>query len=293
MMQALDRVPDWPAGWAQLGAYAERAGEIGVALNAWRRLLELDEDGVFGARLKLAAHGAGEAVAATDTAFVAALFDDYAPRFETALLQRLHYEVPGGLAALVADDLQRTGTCQLAHAIDLGCGTGLMGERLRHQVSFLEGVDLSAAMIEESRRKGIYDRLEHCELTRFLAGHAGTVDLLAASDVFNYCGALAPVLAAAWQALRSGGLLAFSLEAHDGPEPLILRPTLRFAHEGSAARAALTSAGFEVRRFENAVLRLDRGEPVPGYLVLARKAASLMSVAATAVEPASEAAVLH
>ena len=37
-------------------------------------------------------------------------------------------------------------------AIDLGCGTGLMGERLRPFVDHLEGHDISAAMLKKARR---------------------------------------------------------------------------------------------------------------------------------------------
>ena len=133
-------------------------------------------------------------------------------------------------------------------------------------------------MIEVGRRKGIYDRLERADLTSFLAGHPGGADLISAADVFNYCGTLPPIFAAAAKALRDGGLLAFSLEAHDGPEPMVLRPSLRFAHQREAARAALVAAGFDIVCFDEGVLRFDRAEPVAGYFVLARYGSSRTAV---------------
>lgn len=290
--QALELARDWTAGWNLLGGYRERAGDITAAKAAWHRLAGLDAEGIFGAALKLAAHGEAAMAASTDTAFVAALFDDYAERFESQLVQRLHYTAPQGLADLLSAELARRGTTQLAHAIDLGCGTGLMGERLRRRVSFLEGVDLSARMVEESGRKGIYDALAQGELTAFLAGHAGRLDLVTAADVLNYCGEIAPVAAAVTRVLAPGGLFALSLEAHEGPEPVTLRPSLRYAHEPEAARRSLRDAGLEVLRFEPAVLRHDRGEPVAGHLVLAAKPAPLIALgtapdadAAVAPEP--------
>jgi predicted TPR repeat methyltransferase len=51
-------------------------------------------------------------------------------------------------------------------AVDLGCGTGLMGPLLRSHVSVLEGVDLSTAMVEKARERGCYDR---CGLVAFVA----------------------------------------------------------------------------------------------------------------------------
>lgn len=68
-----------------------------------------------------------------------------------------------------------------------------------------------------------------------------------------------------------GGLLAFSLEAHEGDEPVFLRASLRYAHGVHATRQALSDAGLEILRFEMATLRQDRGAPIEGMLVVARK----------------------
>lgn len=289
MRQVLEIVPGWLGGLSLLAGYLERAGDIEGAIDAWRELASLDTGGIFGAALKLMAYEEASAIRTTDAAFVSALFDDYAGRFEAQLVLKLRYAVPEQLGALVTGEMERRGAERLAHAVDLGCGTGLMGERLRRHVSFLEGVDLSGGMIAESTRKGIYDALARDELTAFLDAHRGGIDLLAAADVLNYCGALDPILAVAARVLVPGGLFAFSLEAHEGPEATLLRPSLRYAHEPEAARGALLAAGLEILRFEQSVLRYDRGEPVVGYVVLAAKPAPLPVPAAADVlgdEPA-------
>jgi predicted TPR repeat methyltransferase len=162
--QALERVPLWTAGWDLLGLYWEKAGDIARAIAAWRHVEALDDAGIFGAQLKLAAHGAASAGASTAVGYVETLFDQYAPRFESALVQTLGYRVPERLDALIGEVMRERAIAAFAEAIDLGCGTGLMGERLRSKVSFLEGIDLSAAMIAETGRKGIYDRLAKAEL---------------------------------------------------------------------------------------------------------------------------------
>lgn len=271
MAQALEIVPDWAAGWDLLGGYAERASDIAGAISAWRHLEALDDEGIFGARLKLAAHGASSAADGTSVSYVEALFDQYAPQFEQALVDRLGYRVPEMLDELVSQEMTRLGIERFARALDLGCGTGLMGHHLRAKSAHLEGIDVSAAMIAETARKGIYDILQKAELVAALAARRADADLVTAADVFIYCGALPPVLAALVPALRPGGLVAFSLEAHDGPEPLFLRPSLRYAHGVEATRDALVVAGLEVLRFETAVLRLDRGVPINGMLILARR----------------------
>jgi len=271
MAQAMELVPDWAAGWDLLGSFEEQAGNVGAAIAAWRRLEALDDEGVFGARLKLAAHDAAPAGEGTAVGYVEALFDQYAPQFEAALVGKLGYRVPEMLDALVAGEMARLGIERFDKALDLGCGTGLMGERLRSKVDFLEGVDISAAMIAETARKGIYDRLQKAELVAALNARRAEADLMTAADVFIYCGALQPVLAALVPALKPGGLVAFSLEAHEGEEALFLRPSLRYAHGVAATRDTLVLAGLDILRFETAILRFDRGAPVTGILVMARK----------------------
>jgi len=271
MEQALEMVPDWAAGWDLAGSFHDKAGNISSAIAAWRRLEALDDDGVFGARLKLAAHDAGPAGEGTAVGYVEALFDQYAAQFEDSLVGKLGYRVPDLLDQLVSEEMARLGVAGFDRALDLGCGTGLMGERLRTKVGHLEGVDISAAMIAETARKGIYDSLAKAELVATLNARRADVDLVTAADVLIYCGALQPVLAALMPAMRPGGLVAFSLEAHDGEEALFLRPSLRYAHGVAATRDALVVAGLEVLRFETAVLRFDRGAPITGILVVARK----------------------
>ena len=271
MVQALEITPEWTAGWDLLGQYAEKAGDIAGAISAWRHLEALDDDGVFGAGLKLAAHGAGVAGEGTAVSYVEALFDQYAPKFEAALVDKLGYRVPDMLNEMVQAEMARLGIAGFSRALDLGCGTGLMGERLRGKASYLEGIDVSAAMIAETARKGIYDSLHKAELVAALNARRADTDLVTAADVFIYCGAIQPVLAAMVPAMQPGGLAAFSLEAHDGPEPHFLRPSLRYAHGIDATRDALLLAGLEILRFETAVLRFDRGAPITGMLIVVRK----------------------
>jgi SAM-dependent methyltransferase len=64
---------------------------------------------------------------------------------------------------------------QLRDASDLACGTGRIGVWLRQQgVSAVDGVDLTAAMLERARAKGMYRRL-------FLGDVLGTTPLETAS----------------------------------------------------------------------------------------------------------------
>ena len=82
-------------------------------------------------------------------AYVARLFDDYAPRFDAHLIESLAYRAP----ALIADALDSAAPGRrFAHALDIGCGTGLMGQAVRGRVDHLTGVDLSPRHDRQSAR---------------------------------------------------------------------------------------------------------------------------------------------
>jgi predicted TPR repeat methyltransferase len=289
MSGALELAPDWAAGWFRLGEIWHAAGDLSRAGEAWRMALRLDPVDRIGAALKLALIG-GVATPVPPQAFVEALFDQYANRFESSLVGKLGYCVP----ELLVQALQATGRTSFAHAVDLGCGTGLMGERLRGIASFLEGVDLSGEMLKKAAAKHIYDRLTKSDLQVFEPA-AAKPDLVTAADVFIYLEALDDVFARVAVALASGGLFGFSVEKHDGPEPRKLRTSRRYAHSESHVRDLLARHGFSVLTMTTAVIRRDQGEPQNGLIVVAEptglQETTPLAVSATPV--AEEAAFLQ
>lgn len=267
MAGAVEAAPHWTAGWLLLGDYRTEAGDSDGAMAAYRQVEALDVDGAFGAALKLAAHGA-ERLPGTDTAYVEALFDEYAARFESELVDGLGYGVPAVLGRMVGDALAGK---RVDRGVDLGCGTGLVGEQIQGFCARLEGVDLSKRMLGEARRKGLYDGLVHEELVVLLAADRGGIGLMTAADVLNYCGPLPPVLVAAFARLAAGGLFAFSLELNAGAGTLLQRRQLRYMHNGDEALADCTAAGFEIEATLRHPIRNERGVPVDGLLVMVRK----------------------
>jgi predicted TPR repeat methyltransferase len=271
MAQALDLVPGHLAFLSMQGEWLEKAGRAADAAEVWMQMLRLDAEDRFGAQLKLANLGLTETPDAPPQAYVESLFDDFAPRFEKLLVEKLDYNAPQMLAeaifAALGPDRQA-----LRHAVDLGCGTGLMGEHLRKQASFLEGVDLSSGMLKRAAAKRIYDRLDKGDVAAVEPeGEPGRADLAVAADVYIYLGDLAQAFALAAKLLEPGGLYAFTVEAHDGPEDYALRPSLRYAHSETYLRRALAESGFEAPRLERAFLRMDGRDRIEGFVVAARR----------------------
>jgi len=155
--------------------------------------------------------------------------------------------------------------------LDAGCGTGLCAPLIRPWARRLTGVDLSGGMVEKARLRGGYDTLAVAELTAYLEGQPAAYDVVLSADTLVYFGDLLPVLHASRAALRPGGWLAFTLEALDGElDRSELSSSGRYRHSRSYVERALLQTGFGDVRIVQDTLRKEAGEPVHGWVVLAR-----------------------
>ena len=264
--QALELAPDWAPGWTTLGEWHEASGDRATAIDAYRRALALDAADTSGAGARLARLGAHPADGAVSQAHVAALFDDYAPRFEASLVKGLAYRGPALLREALTDLQPGRGFRRM---LDLGCGTGLAGEAFADLCERMEGVDLSPAMLAIAARKKIYARLVPSDVLDFLGAELSrSADLILAADVFVYLGDLAVIFQEVARVLGPGGVFAFTVQHHDGEEPFLVGQDLRYAHSVIALQTWAKAAGLVVAQIKPASTRLDAGSPVPGLVVV-------------------------
>jgi predicted TPR repeat methyltransferase len=270
LRRAVELAPGAAEPWLALAHALREAGE-GGAEEAARRVLTLP--GVTPplaaqARFLLAALGEGEAPDRAPAAYVKELFDSYAARFDADLEGRLGYRTPGLIAALLeAGGVRPDGSRRV---LDLGCGTGLSGVALKPFARRLVGLDLSPRMLAEARKRRVYDVLEEADLLAFLPRQRGAFDLVAAADVLNYLGDLAPALAGIAGALAPGGVAAFSVEAGEGA-PFALGAGMRYRHDPAHVAGLAAAAGFTELARQAVTLREEKGVPVAGALFLLRR----------------------
>lgn len=232
------------------------------------------------------------------------MYDEYAETYEAELLQGLLYRTPQRLEEALlsrpgrlSDDVT-AGVLSHLDALDIGCGTGLMGVLLRARCrGRLLGCDLSERMLAVGKEShpGVYDGLAASDGVAYLrARPAGSADLVVAADVFPYMGSLADVLAAAQAALCVGGVLAFSTEAArldecggagegDGSAqaPRASRGWVKRAESQRTAHSAEylcwlvaeASSELELCALSNVELRRDEGAVIRGFAVLLIKRA--------------------
>jgi predicted TPR repeat methyltransferase len=271
--QAVELAPAFASAWFALGTVCVRLGDADRAVAAFGKAVVTDPDDRHGAALQLA-RLSGEATP-MPRGYVRALFDQYARYYNLSLLEGLNYRGPQLLFDAVMAACSAVGReSQFDRAFDLGCGTGLAGAAFCNRIDSLVGVDLSPAMVEQARRTGFYNHLHVADVLGFLAGESeASADLVIASDSLPYVCDLAPVFGGVARVLEPGGLFAFTAEAHEGPG-VLLRETLRYAHDAALVREALADVALAPVHFEPAVCRTEKNLPVPGLVVVAAKPAS-------------------
>lgn len=266
--QVLELAPGWSPAWFGLGEAGEAGGDRNAAIEAFGRALTIDPADRLGARPRLARLGALDPVDAMTPGYVAALFDEYAPRFDAHLTEGLGYRGPAILVeALRAVCVAEGRAFRFQEAIDLGCGTGLMAAAIAEHVAAIDGVDLSPAMVDQAGRKGLYRRVWVGDVVEALepsAARGQAYDLILAADVLVYIGELRPLFLAAAQAMLAGALFAFTTQAHEG-EGFAIGPDLRFHHAPAYVVATAEAAGLRVRHAGPCVTRRDAGRPVNGH----------------------------
>src|ERR1700694_3003108 len=230
LLQATELAPGFASALFTLGQIREQLGERDAAIAAFRKAQDADPDDRHGASLRLMLLGA-EQLSAMPQAYVRALFDQYARKFETALVDDLGYRGPALLfkAVLAARHAVRK-PAFFKRAIDLGCGTGLAATAFAKEVDHFVGIDLSPRMIEKARATGLYAELEVADMLEGLRGRReASAELILAADAMVYVADLVPVLKEVRRVLVAGGLLAFTVETYDG-DGIMIGEGLRYAH---------------------------------------------------------------
>jgi predicted TPR repeat methyltransferase len=232
-----------------------KAGEADKALEA---LNELDDP----PSAMIAAAEAIKSASRSDPGYVRHLFDQFSADYDTRMIGQLGYAAPQILLGLAQMVMPGQGNLSI---LDLGCGTGLAGAIFKPLAARLDGIDLSPAMIDKARTRGIYDHLAVADLESALAAPGPTYDLILAADTLVYLGDLAAVFQTAFTRLAPDGFFLFTVEQAEGE--FELGPKRRWRHGEAYLRRLAEEAGFSVAGLLAATPRHEAGAPVPGFAV--------------------------
>ena len=237
----------------------QELGRTDSAIPAYQEALRCGHPDEKDILYSLASLGVGEAPSRPPASYVKRLFDAYAPNFENHLVQTLKYRTP----EIINDAFSRFGTHN-ARFLDLGCGTGLVGNVVRNRCSRLVGVDLSEKMLGIARDKACYDELHAADLVEHLKETTQTFDVICAADVLNYVGDLEDVMRECFRVLGQDGIFIFTIETPPAKEShdFALCSTMRYTHSRAYCHKLARQSGFTEIEAIPTDLRLESGEPV-------------------------------
>lgn len=265
--QATHFGPDHADAWSHKGTLLRELHRLEDAATCFERALALGADAQVH-RYFLASVRGGAAPATAPRGYVQFLFDDYADEFQHHLVDLLGYQGH----TLLAEHLARVAPGRFHSALDLGCGTGLCGPLVQPLVDRLDGLDMSAAMLDKARALGVYTALIQADAVAYLGDCDRRDSLVLAADVFIYIGELDAVFAGVARILTPGGVFCFTVELLAGAGDLQLLPSLRYAHSEGYVRRLAEQHGFEVLAAMAGPLRQDQQRPVSGlYVYLSRR----------------------
>lgn len=194
------------------------------------------------------------------------LFDQYALYYDQHMQSALQYTIPHHIGRLLH---QFHGIDKVDRALDLGCGTGLMGVVMREMSAHLTGVDLSAKMLAIANKKGIYDTLVESELIHFLQHDKHTYSLAIAADVIPYFGELDTLFGLIRKRLATQGLFILTTEISTD-EPWQLQSSARFNHHQRYIQSLCVQHHLELIHQEKAIARLQNQLPLSVMMYVCR-----------------------
>lgn len=137
------------------------------------------------------------------------LYRAWAPTYDTGFADRMGYRLP----EMVAEAFVKAGG--LGPVLDVGAGTGLVGERLAaFGAGPLDGIDLSPEMLAQARAKEVYRHLVLADLGMPLELAANAYGGIVSSGIFTH-GHVGPQVFGELMRVAAPGSV-FALSVNDG-----------------------------------------------------------------------------
>lgn len=144
----------------------------------------------------------------TDSAEIANRYDEWAETYDQELVEAWRYDAPFVGARLLCELMKSTE----GRVLDVGCGTGLVGQALASSgVRELDGLDLSPASLRAASERGVYRSLtQHDFNAAPIPFGDATFDGLVCVGVMSYAIEPIALVREFARVVRSGGVIVFT-----------------------------------------------------------------------------------
>lgn len=218
--RARDLYPDFWQSHFNMSAYLIDANREEEAVASFARILR--------------PYSASDAKSPADN-----IIEQYAPLARSYGEKALHDSFSKRMADMILDILKTTESMRV---LDAGCGTGLLGARIK--VARLVGIDLSPDMLAIAHAGGIYDELVEGDIAAAMAARTDTFDIVASSCALYHMADLGFFFQESARLLVSGGYLFFSVDPAPDTMDIGVTPLGEYAHSRAYLRRLAAENGF-------------------------------------------------
>ncbi len=256
--RAIDIKPDYADAYFNLGNTLRVQGNLKEAVNAYEEGLLIEPDNQ--SMKHIIASLTGKKTEKAPREYVENLFDDYAIKFEITLVNDLKYKTPKLIRNIL---LKLNDNKALGSVLDLGCGTGLFGEKIKNHCTKLHGIDLSNKMLTLAKQKNAYNKLMQTDIIEYLLAMPLGFDYYVALDVFIYVGDLNEIFRLIKTRNKKPGHFVFSTE-HTVKDGYHLLRTGRYSHSKSYIESLCKKFNYNLSHYSTIDLRKEKGEFLTG-----------------------------
>ncbi|MBR6675613.1 MAG: tetratricopeptide repeat protein, partial [Alphaproteobacteria bacterium] len=158
---------------------------------------------------------------------------------------------------------------QFKKVLDLACGTGAFGKKLKQNFNLLIGVDISQNMLDIAHITGVYDKLICSSVSEYLKSSTDTYDLIVALELTGYLDNLSDLLQGVKSHLAPDGMFIFSIEYPTDKNDTELSTNGRYLYSLDFAQSALEKAGFKTVEIKEINLRREETGYAKGAVLVA------------------------
>ena len=184
------------------------------------------------------------------------LYRDWADSYDADLVESLGYVGP----VRVADIAHSCCPDVSARILDVGCGTGLVAQRLSqlgHKQ--IDGLDFSKEMLEVARSKDIYVDLMNADLTKTLSINPSVYDLVVSCGTFTHSHVGPEAFDELLRIIRPNGIVCVSINAEI------------YESNGFYKKLSNLESAGKILIESKTTIKLTVNEPVDGFVVVFKK----------------------
>lgn len=259
--QAIFLAPEKPEYHHAMGNIYRSTNQDMEALKAYRKARDLGSTHPATIQAIRVLSGEGQQTGNLDV--VRQLFDQYAEKFDEHLQKDLSYDVPKLIAEFVQEHCGSD--TRFERILDLGCGTGLSVRPFVHSSSYRVGVDVSLGMLEQAKKRGVFDKYIENDILSYVSKSEEKFDLIICTDTLNYLGDLSDFVKNISNVMKKDTPFIFSTERSDSEENnFTIGNSERFAHTDTYIEQIFGDGFVTYKR--SCMVREEEGKPVDGTL---------------------------